>query len=90
MPRVIFTRNLQRFFPGLSELDIAGTTVAEIVRSLDAHHPGLADYLIDERGALRKHVNIFVDNTLVSDRAGLSDPVPPGCSVHVIQALSGG
>lgn len=90
MPHVQFTRNLQRFFPGLQELEVTGSTVAEIVRALDAVHTGLADYLVDERGALRKHVNIFVDDQLIADRTTLQDRVDEGSRIHVIQALSGG
>lgn len=90
MPRVHFTRNLQKFFPDLVELDVAGNTVAEIVAVLEKQVPGLGAYIVDERGALRKHVNIFIDDTLVADRATLNDPVTEQNHVHVIQALSGG
>ena len=92
MPSVTFTRHLQRFFPSLEVdgLEVSGTTVAEVVRALDERHPGLASYLVDERGALRKHVNVFVDEVLVRDRRALSDAVPEGARVYVMQALSGG
>lgn len=66
------------------------TTVAEVVSAIEALHPGLADYLIDERGALRKHVNIFVGDTLIRDRKQLSDVVADDAEVFVLQALSGG
>lgn len=90
MPQVRFTRNLQRFFPGLQEEQVDGSTVAEVIAALDARYNGLASYLVDERGALRKHVNIFVNDELVADRTTLQDPVGEKCQVHVIQALSGG
>lgn len=90
MPRVVFTRNLQRFFPGLQELEVEGATVADVVNALDTHRAGLTDYIIDERGALRKHVNIFVDDVLVNDRVALSDSVAEHNRIYVIQALSGG
>lgn len=90
MPRVKFTRNLERFFPGLREVDVQGRTVAEVVAALNTHYSGLADYLVDEHGALRKHVNIFVDDTLVADRKTLCDEVGDGNQIHIIQALSGG
>lgn len=90
MPSVVFTRNLQRHFPGLSELEVEGTTIAEIVAALERHHAGLADYIVDEQGGLRKHVNIFIDDVLITDRSHLSDTVGPGNRIHVIQALSGG
>jgi hypothetical protein len=44
----------------------------------------------DERGRLRTHVNIFIDEERVADRARLSDPVAPDARVFILQALSGG
>lgn len=90
MPRVRFTHHLRRYFPDLDEMDVPGDTVADVVRELDRRHPGLAAYLVDERGALRKHVNVFVDRELVRDRARLGDAVTAGSVLDVIQALSGG
>jgi len=90
MPHVKFTRNLRRFFPDLVEITVEGTTVAEVVAALEARHKGLAGYLVDERGSLRRHVNIFVNNELVADRRTLGDPVDEKTQIHIIQALSGG
>ena len=52
--------------------------------------PGIAFYVCDERGRLRPHVNIFINNDLIHDRGRLSDPVPADAKVHILQALSGG
>lgn len=90
MARIHFTRHLQRFFPELDTLSVEGKTVSELVTAVDREFPGLAAYLIDESGALRKHVNIFVDQEMIRDRRSLKDPVQPDDEVHVIQALSGG
>ena len=90
MARVTFTRHLQRFFPDLGDVEVEATTAAELVAALDARWPGLAGYLVDDTGALRKHVNLFVAGERVRDRDRLSDPVGPSDEVHVIQALSGG
>ena len=91
MPNVHFTTHLQRFFPTLQQGTKAeGHTVAEVIRSLEQQQPGLAAYIIDERGALRKHVNIFVNDELVTDRQGLSDVVGQQTRVFIFQALSGG
>jgi hypothetical protein len=92
MPTVRFTRHLQRFFPDLSvggEV-VSGATVAEAVAALDARHPGLAGYLVDDAGRLRRHVNIFKDGHTLRDRHGLTDPVGPATELVVVQALSGG
>lgn len=91
MARVKFTRHLVRFFPQLPEVvTVEGRSVAEIVAALDEQFPGLAGYIVDERGALRKHVNIFLGQELIVDREHLGDAVGPGDQVYIFQALSGG
>jgi molybdopterin synthase sulfur carrier subunit len=91
MAYVQITPNLQRFFPALErEAQVHAGTVAELIRLLDREHRGLADYLMDEAGSLRKHVQIFVNDAQVVDRKGLSDPLGPDARVFIVQALSGG
>lgn len=93
MPRVQFTRHLFRYFPELAasgEVEVEAETVAQVVAALERRFPGLADYLVDERGALRKHVNIFVGGDFIRDRERLTDPLQPTSEVYIFQALSGG
>ncbi len=91
MPRVKIAPQLTRFFPGLAGLvEVEAASVAEVVRAVDALAPGLADYVVDERGALRRHVNLFIGPEMVVDRAGLSDKVAASQTVTIAQALSGG
>ena len=65
-------------------------TISELITGLDEMYPGLADYLVDDQGSLRQHVNIFKGEELITDRATLQDPVKPEDSVFILQALSGG
>ena len=90
MPRVSFTRHLQRFFPNLKEEDVTGATVREVLDELDRRYPGFSGYIVDETGRLRRHVNIFVREEPICDRQSLTDKVAPGDKVHILQALSGG
>ena len=91
MPAVKFTTHLEKFFPGVTQgVIVQARTVAEAVAALDRQFPGLAAYLVDDQGALRKHVNIFVDDSLILDRQRLSDPLTDSNRVYVYQALSGG
>ena len=90
MPSVAYTSHLLRFFPDLADEEVDGNTVAEIVRELERRHPGLASYLVDERGSLREHVNIFVGSSSIVDRRALSDAVPEASRLFIAQALSGG
>lgn len=89
MARVLFTPHLERFLdcpPG----DAEGKTLAQVIAAVCAEHPRLRGYILDDQGALRTHVTIFVDGTMVRDRQSLSDPVGTGSEVYVMQALSGG
>ena len=92
MASVTFTRHLYRYFPTLPRepVEVEAGTVAEVVGALEDAFPGIAAYLLDEAGAARKHVSIYVDSVLVRDRTDLSDPVGPTSEVFVAQALSGG
>ncbi len=90
MPTIKFTYALKRFYPGLKEVNIAADTVADIVRKLDEIYPRMSTYIIDERGALRKHVNIFIGSTIIEDKISLADKVRDDDEVYIMQALSGG
>lgn len=90
MASVHFTYALKRFYPGLKSIEIKADTVSEIVAQLDESYPGMSDYIVDERGALREHVNIFVNNSRIKDRQTLGDPVGHDEEVYIMQALSGG
>ena len=88
MPRVRFTQHLKRFFPTLDELMLGAGTLAEVIAELDRHHPGIAGYLIDESGTIRKHVNIFVGKELLRDRIAPGDAVEEADDIFIMQALS--
>ncbi len=91
MALVRISRHLRRFFPAYPDkgevVDVI--TVAAAVEMIDARHPGLGFYIVDEHKTLRHHVNIFVGQDLVSDRQ-LSDPIDDSSTIDVIPALSGG
>jgi hypothetical protein len=92
MAKVDLTRHLYSFFPHLEGMDlhVEASTVADVVQELERIAPGFAFYVCDERGRLRRHVNIFVGEERVADRERLSDRVGPEARVTIMQALSGG
>ncbi len=90
MPTVQFTSALKRFFPGLQTIETDGTTLAEIVENIEKKYPGLKNYILDDQGAVRQHVNIYVGKELIKDRKTLSDTVAKHQEIFVLQALSGG
>lgn len=87
--RVVFTKNLQRHVP-CPPASVAGATVADVLDGVFATNERLRGYVVDERGALRKHMVIFVDGEQLVDRAALSDAVGADSEIYVMQALSGG
>ena len=89
MPRVYFTPNVQRHL-ACPPAEVAGRTVREVLDAYFAAHPQARGYVLDDQGALRPHMVIFVNNEPIADRVHLSSVVPDGGEVFVMQALSGG
>jgi molybdopterin converting factor small subunit len=89
MPTIAFTSALQRFLP-VPATQVAGATVHAALGVVFASRPALRGYILDDQGALRRHVNVFVNGELVRDRVGLTDPVKDDDEIYVFQALTGG
>jgi len=89
MPSVAFTRNLQRHV-ACPPCAVRGATVGESLEAAFALYPQARSYVLDEHGALRFHMAVYVDGVPIADRKGLSDPVSESGEIYVMQALSGG
>lgn len=87
--KVDFTPNLRRHLT-LDSCLIEATTVAEVLEQLFASQEKLRGYILDDQGAVRKHINIFVDNRIIRDPVGLTDKISESSDVFIMQALSGG
>jgi molybdopterin converting factor small subunit len=84
---VVLTRALVELFPGApTELKLRAATVDDLVGELDRRWRGMRDRLTDSTPAIRKHLSIFVDGR----RARLDTKIPPGSTVYVLTAISGG
>jgi molybdopterin synthase sulfur carrier subunit len=75
---------------GASTVQVEGSTVAEVLKALDAAHPGFGDRLFDDEGKLRRFVNVFVADDDVRFLEGLDTPVPDGETVAILPAVAGG
>jgi molybdopterin synthase sulfur carrier subunit len=75
---------------GSSTVEVEGSTLGEVLKALDAAHPGLGERLFDDSGALRRFVNVFVADDDVRYLDGLNTPVPDGETVSIIPAVAGG
>jgi molybdopterin converting factor small subunit len=71
---------------GQKELRLAGSTVAEVLGTLEREHPPIAGWILDEQGRIRRHVNVFVNK----ERGQRETAVGPDDRVQVLPAISGG
>ena len=74
-------------FPGAPRrLDLPAATVVAVMDALEARWPGMRHRLVDERPAVRRHINVFVDG----EKAGLKAALRAGADVVILTAVSGG
>ena len=86
MPVVRLRAPLSELAGGNRELELAGATVADVLRELERTHPDTRGWILDERGQIREHINVFVNKEY-----GREDtPLTPSDRLHVIPAISGG
>lgn len=89
MPTVSFTPNIQRHV-SCPPAEVEGETVRSALEAVFRENPRARAYVLDEQGAVRPHMVVFVDGHQVRDRQRLTDPVTPEAEIYVAQALSGG
>lgn len=89
MPTVSFTPNIQRHV-SCPPAQVTGDTVRSALQAVFRGNPRARSYVLDEQGAVRPHMVVFVDGQQIHDRRHLSDPVSPDGEIYVAQALSGG
>jgi molybdopterin synthase sulfur carrier subunit len=69
-----------------AEHALEGATVVEVLQALELGHPGLVGWILDERGLVRRHLNVFVNG----ERAGEATALRPMDRVEVVPAITGG
>lgn len=86
------TSHLYRYFPTLEnrKINVPSGSVADVLKDINKIAPGFTDYVLDEHGALRRHVNLSINDKIVIDKKTLSDYVNEDGTVYIFQALSGG
>jgi sulfur carrier protein ThiS len=89
VPTVLFTSALQRFLAAPSA-EVDATTVADALARVFEARPQLKGYVLDDQGAVRRHVAIYVNGAPLKDRRRLTDKVEAEDEIYVLQALSGG
>jgi molybdopterin synthase sulfur carrier subunit len=86
MPVVRLRAPLSELAGGQRELQLEGATVVEVLKSLERAHPDIEGWILDERGRIREHINVFVNR----DYGREETTVGPDDRLHVLPAISGG
>ena len=77
---------LKTYAGGRAEHTLEAGTVRDVLRELERAQPGVAGWILDERGLIRRHINVFVDGECGSEET----PVAADARVDVLPAISGG
>jgi molybdopterin converting factor small subunit len=77
---------LKNLAGGRSDHELEGATVAELLRELERAHPAVAGWILDERGVIRRHINVFVNG----EQGGAATAVGRDDRIDVLPAISGG
>jgi molybdopterin converting factor small subunit len=77
---------LRKLAAGRAVHELEGATVVEVMKALEARHPEVRGWILDERGAIRRHINVFVNG----ERGGEATAVAAGDRVEVLPAITGG
>ncbi len=83
-------RHLQNHGPWEIHLPGTAATLGDVLETLFVNTPQLRGYILDDQNTVRKHVAVFINDTLIADRTSLSDPVHEHDTIFIAQALSGG
>jgi MoaD family protein len=75
---------------GRGEVSAEGETIAELLEALEVSYPGFRNRLFDEAGALRRFVNIYLNEDDIRFHDGIATPVKPGDEVSIVPAIAGG
>ena len=83
-------RELRDYCNGASKVMLQAPSVRAVLDELERRHPSLYRGICDETGAVRRHVNLFVNKDHVRDRDGLDTALLPGDEIIIVPAVSGG
>jgi sulfur-carrier protein len=81
---------LRNLSDNAAEVTVEGSTVAEVLKGLEAQYPGFGERLFDENGSLRRFVNVFVADEDIRFLQNLETPVDANTVVSIVPAVAGG
>jgi molybdopterin synthase sulfur carrier subunit len=86
VPLLLVHGALRQLAGGVKEHQLRGTTVLELLRELEREHPAVCGWIVDERGSVRRHINVFVDG----ERGREDTAVAAEARVEILPAITGG
>ena len=81
---------LRKLTGNQSEVEIDAATVAELVENLETSFAGIKEKLVDEKGEIRRYVNIYVNDEDIRFLAGAETPLNSGDNLSIVPAIAGG
>jgi sulfur-carrier protein len=88
--RVLIPTPLQRLTDNQAEVVVEGSDVREVIGNLEGKFPGVKARLCDENGALRRFVNIYINEEDIRFLKGEATPLKDGDEVSIVPAIAGG
>ncbi len=88
--RVRVPTPLRRFTGGNGEVTAAGTSIKEVINDLESRHPGMRERLLDDKGEIRRFVNIYLNGDDVRFLDQLNSTVKDGDDISIVPAIAGG
>ena len=90
MTTVLIPTPLRRLSGGQAKVEVPGSSVDEIIQSLEASYPGFGERLLDGGGQIKRFINIFVNEDEIRTLQGAETPVAAGDKVSIVPAMAGG
>lgn len=87
---VLIPTPLRKFTSDQETVQVDASTIGALIAALDAHFPGIAARLTDEQGALRKFINVYVNEEDIRFLQGKETALKDGDTVSIVPAIAGG
>jgi molybdopterin converting factor small subunit len=90
MPTVRIPTPLRTYTQNQEEVKVTGATIREVLQNLEQGYPGIGSRLLDDKGGVRRYVNIFQNDEDIRFLKALDTPVAESDRISIIPAIAGG
>jgi molybdopterin synthase sulfur carrier subunit len=88
--RIIIPTPLRKLTRSEDWVEVEATTVRELIETLESRYPGFRERLCDDKGGLRRFVNIYIEGEDIRFLQNLETPIRDGSEVSIVPAIAGG